>query len=53
MGAIRLKEVLEGVVALHPLSRHPSDIGRLDEFTCALSRYMRKRLDQPGSQPDL
>jgi hypothetical protein len=39
------KSLLDRYLAVHPLSYHPSDIGRLDAFICSLSRYSRKQFD--------
>lgn len=32
-------------ISLFPESSHPNDLARLDTFTCALSRYSRRRFD--------
>ena len=44
------KKILKTYLSIHPLSHHPSDIGRLDQFICALSRYSRKRIDLDAFQ---
>lgn len=45
-----LRKLFNRYLTLHPLSHHPADIRRLDEFTCALSRHMKKRLDLDAFQ---
>lgn len=44
------KKLLKRYLSMHPLSHHPSDIGRLDQFICALSRYSRKHIDLDAFQ---
>lgn len=39
------KKLLDRYLSLHPLSRHPLDMGRLYAFICSLSRYGRKPFD--------
>ena len=36
---------LQRFLAAHPLSGHPSDMQRLDEFICSLSRYAKKHVN--------
>ena len=43
--AARTHRLFERFLALHPTSHHPSDVHRLDTFTCAGHRWCRGRLD--------
>ena len=51
---VKLKDIVTGkyplkflkqYLAAHPLSWHPSDVGRLDSFICSVARFSRKPLD--------
>jgi hypothetical protein len=51
---VRLRDIVGGKVTwklfqryvrLFPQSHHPNDLARLDAFTCALSRYSKRRFD--------
>ena len=44
------KRLLKSYLSMYPRSYHPSDIGRLDQFICALSRYSRKHIDLDAFQ---
>lgn len=38
------RRLFERYLSMYPVSYHPNDIKRLDIFTCAVSRYSKKRL---------